>query len=35
MVVLGSTVKDRYTGFTGVVMARADYLFGCVHFAVQ
>lgn len=31
---LGSTVKDRITGLKGVVMARAEYLTGCVHVAI-
>lgn len=31
---LGSTVKDRITGLTGVVMARSEYLTGCTHVAI-
>lgn len=30
MVELGKTYKDRISGFTGVAVARTDYLFGCV-----
>lgn len=31
---LGSTVKDRITGLTGIVMARTEYLTGCAHVAI-
>lgn len=27
--ILGSTVKDRITGFSGVVTGRVEYLTGC------
>lgn len=33
-IMLGSTVKDRITGLTGVVMARTEYLTGCAHVAI-
>ena len=29
-VTLGKTYKDSITGFTGVAVARAEYLYGCV-----
>ena len=31
---LGSTVKDRITRLTGVVMARTEDLTGCAHVAI-
>ena len=27
---LGQKVRDRVTGFSGVVMGRTEYLYGCV-----
>ena len=30
MIKLGDKVKDKLTGFNGTVVARAEYLFGCV-----
>lgn len=35
MVKLGQTVKDRLTGFAGVVTARVEYLTGCAQVCVQ
>jgi hypothetical protein len=32
---LGEMVKDKVTGFTGMVMARTEYLNGCVQVLVQ
>jgi hypothetical protein len=32
---LGSRVTDRITGFTGIAIARTDWLTGCVRFGVQ
>jgi len=32
---LGDRVKDIITGFTGIVLARIEYLAGCVQFAVK
>jgi hypothetical protein len=32
---LGDMVKDNITGFAGVVIGRAEYLFGCVRILVQ
>jgi len=29
VVKLGSEVKDKFTGFSGIAMARTHYLFGC------
>jgi len=31
---LGQKVKERITGFSGVVMARVEYLTGCHQYAV-
>lgn len=31
---LGSTVKDVITGFTGIVMARTEYLTKCAHLGI-
>ena len=31
---VGATVKDIITGFTGVVMARAEYLTGCERYGI-
>lgn len=30
MIKLGDKVRDKHTGFTGTLMARAKYLYGCV-----
>ena len=35
MVKLGSLVKDTITGFEGIAVGRADYLFGCSRIAIQ
>jgi hypothetical protein len=32
---LGDVVKDRITGFKGVIVARTDWLNGCVRMTVQ
>lgn len=32
---LGDIVKDKITGFEGVVVARTDWLNGCVRMVVQ
>lgn len=32
---LGDKVKCKITGFTGIVIARSDWLYGCVRFVVQ
>lgn len=31
---LGDKVKCKYTGFTGIVMARTEFINGCVQFIV-
>lgn len=31
---LGDLVEDRISGFVGVVIARAEWLYGCVRYAV-
>ena len=35
MIRLGNKVKDNITGFAGVVVARAEYLNGCISIQVQ
>ena len=35
MVRLGDEVKDTVTSFTGIAVARSEYLNGCVRFGVQ
>jgi hypothetical protein len=32
---LGSKVRDRITGFTGIVTARTEWIFGCIRYSVQ
>jgi hypothetical protein len=32
---LGEILKDRVTGFTGVVMGRTEYFTGCIHYGLQ
>jgi hypothetical protein len=32
---LGQEVKDKVTGFSGVIVARTDYMTGCVRYSVQ
>lgn len=32
---LGDRVKDRITGFSGIAVARVEWLYGCERFAVQ
>lgn len=32
---LGDKVKDAITGFTGIVVSRTEFLYGCVRCAVQ
>lgn len=32
---LGDKVKDAVTGFEGVVIARSEYLNGCIRYGVQ
>jgi hypothetical protein len=35
MISLGDKVRDVVTGFEGIVIARTDWLNGCVRFVVQ
>jgi len=35
MIKLGNVVRDKITGFTGVVVCRSEWLNGCVRVAVQ
>jgi hypothetical protein len=35
VVKLGDKVKDRVTGLTGIVVARTDWLNGCIRMVVQ
>ncbi|MCK5558785.1 MAG: hypothetical protein KAJ01_10415 [Candidatus Hydrogenedentes bacterium] len=35
MIKLGDKVKDRISGFEGVAIGRAEYLYGCVQILVQ
>lgn len=32
---LGDNVKDKITGFTGIVTARTEWLYGCIRYIVQ
>lgn len=32
---LGDKVKDTVTGFTGIIIARHEYLNGCIRLSVQ
>ncbi len=34
-IALGTKVKDKVTGFKGVVVARTEWLFGCLRYTVQ
>lgn len=31
---MGATLKEIVTGYTGVVMVRAEYFTGCVHYGL-
>jgi hypothetical protein len=35
MVNLGANVTDRITGFSGIAIARTEYLYGCVRVCVE
>lgn len=35
MLKLGDIAKDKISGFTGVVVARIDYLTGCTQYRLQ
>lgn len=32
---LGARVKDRVTGYTGIVTCRSEWLYGCIRYSVQ
>ncbi len=32
---MGSTAKDKITGFSGVVTGRSEYINGCVHLMLE
>ncbi len=32
---MGETLRDVVTGFQGVVMARAQFSTGCIHYGIQ
>lgn len=32
---LGSKAKDKVTGFTGIIIGRIDYLFGCTQYGLS
>ena len=32
---LGQKVKDKVTGFEGIIIAKVEYLNGCVQFAIR
>ncbi len=34
-IILGSKVKDNISGFTGMAVARTEWLFGCARIGVQ
>jgi len=35
MIKLGQKVKDKVTGFTGIAIAKIEYLNGCIQFCVK
>ena len=35
MIKLGQEVKDKVTGFKGIVTVRAEHLFGCIRIGVK
>lgn len=35
MIKLGDRVKDKITGFEGIVVARVEHLYGCIRCSVQ
>ena len=32
---LGDKAKDKLTGFTGTIVGKTEWLFGCIRFGVQ
>lgn len=35
MIALGQKARDRITGFTGIVIARTEWLHGCTRITIQ
>lgn len=35
MLNLGDRVRDKITGYTGIIMARTEWLYGCNRYIVQ
>ena len=35
MIELGSTVRDKITGFEGIATSRAEFLYGCVRYGIE
>jgi hypothetical protein len=35
MIKLGDTVRDKITGFEGTVVAKTEWVYGCVRYGVQ
>jgi hypothetical protein len=35
MIQLGSRVRDAYTGFEGIAVARTEWLYGCARVSVE
>jgi hypothetical protein len=35
MIELGSKVKDMVSGFTGIAVARYEFMYGCTRYSVQ
>lgn len=34
-IALGSKVKDKVSGYTGIVTCRSEWLYGCLRYVVQ
>ena len=34
-IALGKEAKDKVTGFKGILVGKADYLFGCTQYAIK
>ena len=35
MILLGSKVRDKVTGFTGITVSRVEYMTGCIQYGVR
>ena len=35
MIKLGDRVKDKYTGFEGIAIARTEWLYGCTRITIE